>query len=293
MSTSSQTLALSASISNAEFQAFNTWLSAQLTACGITKTGDSGQIDPATANFPGTNNTTAGYEIREFTDTLAGTDPVVMRIDYMRGGNANFLDIGLTFGTGSDGTGTITGVKQALQQWTIATNHASANYDFSGGDNRFAIMSVTNVNTGGARLGVERTLDSNGDVTNRGILIHHSRAGTLNDRVVEWQGGTSQSEVGTGGSCLCPSSQTSGLAPNGNVAVYPYFFFAQGETLVAGKNFCGAYNADFTNGNQYTVELLGTNHNMKFWTGGTSLGSRYPPTKGGSPNTVGVMMRWE
>lgn len=96
--------------SDATFRAHGLELSTAMTATGFfPKTADTGQIDWATVTRPGTS-AVAGYEIRYLNDSLHGTAPIVAKIEWATGTNATTPVMFLTVGTGSNGSGTITGI---------------------------------------------------------------------------------------------------------------------------------------------------------------------------------------
>lgn len=93
---------------DAGFRAWGSELAAKMAAAGLVQTSDTGQINWVTVTRPGTN-TDAGYEIWQMNDTPQGTAPVYFRIDYGTGTAATAPRIKITSGTGSNGSGTITG----------------------------------------------------------------------------------------------------------------------------------------------------------------------------------------
>lgn len=94
---------------DANFRAWGLDYSDALTAVGLLKTADTGQIDWATVARPGTN-TAAGYEIRTFADALQSTAPVYIKFEYGTGASATRPQIWISIGSGSDGAGNLTGV---------------------------------------------------------------------------------------------------------------------------------------------------------------------------------------
>lgn len=91
---------------------FRAWAQAihdTLVAVGLVQTSDTGQIDLTTVTTPGTNNTDAGYEIWRFNDAAQGSDPAFFRINYGRGAAAGRCRLQVVLGTGSNGSGTISG----------------------------------------------------------------------------------------------------------------------------------------------------------------------------------------
>lgn len=65
-----------------EFRAFVQEYHDSLVTIGLTQTSDTGQINPATVNKPTVNNTSAGYEIWRFNDTMQATSPIFLKIEY-------------------------------------------------------------------------------------------------------------------------------------------------------------------------------------------------------------------
>lgn len=131
-------------------------------ALGWVQTADSGQINLTTATRPATNNK-GGYEVWRMDDTLQGTAPVVLRIDYGQGNTSNSFAVWLTIGTGSNGSGTITGAM--LSDRLITTNSVEGNdnpYNHFGSaaNNRITLafgMKPTSGGTGPWWFAIERT----------------------------------------------------------------------------------------------------------------------------------------
>ena len=117
--------------SDATFRVWAAEVIAQLLAVGITQTADTGQINTGTVVRPGTN-TNAGYAIFRFNDSMQGTAPIFFRIDFGTGGVATGPRMQLTVGTGSNGSGTISGVGLTVTTIGGASTPASTvtNYGF-------------------------------------------------------------------------------------------------------------------------------------------------------------------
>ncbi len=106
--------------SNATFQAWITELVTMMfTTLGLTQTADTGQIDPATVALPGAANTSAGYVIGRFNDTAQATSPVFFKLEFGTGASTAIPAMWITLGTGSNGSGTLTGVVTTR----VATGH--------------------------------------------------------------------------------------------------------------------------------------------------------------------------
>lgn len=103
---------------DAGFRAWGSELSAKLALVGCVQQADTGQINWATVVRPA-SSTAAGYEIWK---TPAGN--LCFKLEYGALGAVNFPSIWLTVGTGSNGTGTITGQTSTRAQ--PASNSAAA-----------------------------------------------------------------------------------------------------------------------------------------------------------------------
>jgi hypothetical protein len=89
--------------SDAGFRAWASEVSTQLAAIGLVQTADTGQINLVTVTRPGTS-TAGGYQIWRFADST-----LYMKIEYGTGTSATAPQMWITVGTGSNGTGTLTG----------------------------------------------------------------------------------------------------------------------------------------------------------------------------------------
>lgn len=93
--------------SNATFQSWYNEQITQLTAVGLTQTADTGQISP-TAVIPAVN-TSAGYTTWRFNDTLQSTAAIFIKLEFGVGAILTEPQMWITVGTGSNGSGTLTG----------------------------------------------------------------------------------------------------------------------------------------------------------------------------------------
>lgn len=90
------------------FRAWALELSTYLQSAGLVKTADTGQINFVTVSKPSAN-TAAGYEIYTLNDSLAGTRPVYIKLEYGSGSTNIIPQIWITTGSGSNGAGALTG----------------------------------------------------------------------------------------------------------------------------------------------------------------------------------------
>lgn len=98
--------------------AFRTWVAEIVTmlftTLGVTQTADTGQINTTTVTRAVVINTAAGYVIGRFNDTAQSTSPVFFKLEFGSGGvQPTNPAMWITVGTGSNGSGTITGTVMA------------------------------------------------------------------------------------------------------------------------------------------------------------------------------------
>lgn len=106
--------------SNANFRAWGLELSGALTTVGFPKSADTGQINWATVNMPMAANTVAGYEIRYLNDSLHGSKPIYLKIEY---GTINTslqrLGIWVSAASATNGSGTLSGTTYLTRRQII------------------------------------------------------------------------------------------------------------------------------------------------------------------------------
>lgn len=102
--------------SDATFREWGSELEVKLAEAGLVQTSDTGQIDWTTATRSAINTLTAGYSIWRFDDSQQGTAPIYIKIDYGTGSTSTYPRAAITVGTGSDGSGTLTGTALTAQR---------------------------------------------------------------------------------------------------------------------------------------------------------------------------------
>lgn len=117
--TTSSTLTVLDHSSDATFRAWGSENNAQLAAIGLVQTADTGQINWTTVTRPGVS-TAAGYENWRFADSS-----IYLKIEYGTGTGAAFPQMWSTEGTGTNGTGSITGQTSTRAIWTATAAIAS------------------------------------------------------------------------------------------------------------------------------------------------------------------------
>ena len=97
------------SSSDATFRAWGLDLATRIAVAGLVQTADTGQINWATVTRPAAS-AYGGYEIWRFDDTLQGSSPVYIKIEYGSSNNQATPAIRVTISSGTNGAGTPTGL---------------------------------------------------------------------------------------------------------------------------------------------------------------------------------------
>lgn len=255
---------------DAEFRLVGLFLTTTWQAGGFVKASGVGtQIDWTTVTIPGSNNTAAGYEVREFTDALQATKPFKAKIEYGRGATAGQFGIWITVASGFDSSGNATGTTymartQVAGSGVTTWSAAAANCINFANTNTVGCFLGINV-AGSGWLAIERTLDVNGDPTNEGFTIIYRvaaswAAGSIIHRVVYWSGSSPTQE--TNGCSFPPTTVSSALAADGRVALFPNYFYGIGEVKYPGSIFFTAFTTDIPVNTQFSAAIFGTTRDV-------------------------------
>lgn len=245
----------SAAMTNATDAQFREWgkaISDSLQAVGIVKTADSGQIDWAAVSAPTAANTQMGYEIYRFNDTLQSTAPVFIKLSFGSGSSTSYPALWISVGTGSNGSGTITGEMLPEQQnYAYASSTAVTHY-ISGSSNRFVIAIQGSSSGYHIVLTMERTHDSSGSDTSNGVMVNRIAYSVDSQHYTLF----SDSSVVTTSQimCLTPTGMSGAKSPDINL--YPVRFFTPGEGPVS-NCLVGYISGDFAVNSSYTVSICG------------------------------------
>ena len=257
----------------ASFHLWGRAFSDALTTFGILRTGDTGQInwDSAGSFSTTSTNTYAGYEIRRFGDALQTQNPVFLRISYGVGQSTYAPGIELSFGTGSNGNGVLTGrpTNETFQFHGVNSHTASYACTFSGSNNRFATALFHNAGGYSMFLSIERTKNSSGQDTDEGLLVYIS--GATSSSAIRKQS-IFVPKVSDGNLALVPDSNIfipliggSGLdSVTQTVGIYPNHFFRGGNILLPGINHFGYYFNDFIPGSIADIMMYGVSRKYLF-----------------------------
>ena len=151
-----------------------------VTTAGWTVTADTGQTAPAALTTPGAINTSAGYRVYS-SATLSGMT-MFLKVEYGSSNTAaSSPAMWWTVGTGSNGTGSITGTLINRVQLSSSTAAATLFTSYFSGDSarlQFGLWAGDNINTVAFATAtnqifvtLERTKNSSGADTNAGVYM--------------------------------------------------------------------------------------------------------------------------
>lgn len=284
---------------------FRTWgsgLATQLQNAGFVKTTDTGQINWATVNGSGGSNASLGYEVYHFNDTLQTSYPFYFKIEYGTGNsNNNGIQnpgMWLTFGTASNGSGTLTG--QVSQRFQIAMNTATtvltpqSAYLSYGSSGAYFVASLFDGPTYQVPMlfGFERTKDATGADNGDGLIfLSSAQSGSTRVQFVLPSSGTIPNN-GTVWSVALNPVYTGSMSDGTNTTLaFPMPFGFRGYN--PGLNFGVYCGTDFAYYQTIsTVPAYGSNHTYKALGGGNNIAGA-TQTNGNNLNVAYPAMRWE
>jgi len=172
---------VTAVLDNSGDTGFRAWVAIcenMLTASGLVRASDAGQINSATVSRPGAVNTAAGYSIWRFADPLQATAPVFLKVEYGTGTSVTSAGTFLTIGRGADGAGNITDVLMARAQVANNGPEATTLREFMAVHNNWgaALIVGSAGGTSNSLLGfgfaIQRTCESDGTPSADGLMVH-------------------------------------------------------------------------------------------------------------------------
>jgi hypothetical protein len=281
-----------ASLSNntdANFRIWGSAVAARLLASGLVKTSDTGQIDWTTVLAPTLANTMQGYEIWRFDDALQATAPVYIKFQFGSAATVANPNLRVQFGSGSNGSGTLTGVASAEINCQANGNTGAGTAYWSGDTNRFAMC--YGLSTAQCLFfTMERSVDANGAVTAEAVLWMAKTsptAGTSTTQQGSWNCTTGDNTTETNVGALTPLAGPG--TTSGQIAVYPVFH-TKGVFLQPGYNILVYFSAAITAGSSVSIPIYGSNHTyMPIGTNGPIASSQ---VRSGASLVAG-MMRYE
>lgn len=175
------TLSVVDNYSDAAFRLWITELRDMLVAAGFVQTDDTGQLDVATVVRPGTTSTAAGYMIFRTND---GFSPVFVKIEPGVFNNQARAATWMTFGTGTNGAGTITGlISTRFTNTMVESGGARSSRACTG--NGFHWICFKDNCTGNdtyslCSFAILRFCDETGAPNDSGFIVYVDAAGALN-----------------------------------------------------------------------------------------------------------------
>lgn len=239
-----------------------------VTTGGWVVTSDTGQTLPSALVTPGATNTKAGYRIYRMADTLQSTSPVFIRIDFGSSpSGAATPGIWIIIGTGSNGSGTITGqvfntgAANALC-YCGGTSTTLGNLCFgSATTSRVTLaMFVYSSNTYVWAFGIERSKDASGADTGAGLLFSYTDSvvgtGVLNaSNYLILAGGSQPSKEGGMNYIITSKNPSETFAP-GDIGAGVVMHF-KGLVQQPGMNFMITNANDVADGGSFSLSMYG------------------------------------
>lgn len=285
--------------STAHFRTWGLELSTKLAAGGLTKTSDTGQINWASVNRPGTG-VVAGYEIWRFADST-----IYFKLEYGTGSaGVNNPELLLTVGTGSNGSGTITG-----QSTTVSVAITSGSSYGSSGPTSLvtgypSYLCVTadyvglchkaggNVYGCNALFAIRKWTDATGAAVSTGFSVLTSDSANTGTSVL-WAehvrtAATAQTFTRSQTFCLVPSNVVTSDTGGGANQVFLHF---QNSPAIIPDNFvCTICSSELPLATTFSTSLVGATAHTMISLGINSGGSG---NSGSSGTNWGIAMRWE
>jgi hypothetical protein len=273
--------------SDATFRAWGKALSDALEAMGFTKTADTGQIDWATAATPGAA-AYAGYEIRQFTDALQATVPIIVRIDYGAGATATYPRLQITVGRASSGAGVLVGITSLAMVLTMNYNATASDCYVSCGVGYVsaALHASSGTTSIPTMFYLARPRDANGTVNSKGVNIVGQAGAVFNQQWLPAVGSPVPGSLAmTAPFCAGPKAGTGSYGTTlGVFPIFTYMGYAGHPDGIGIAAFCTDVGAG---GQVVSVSMFGVSHD--FITGGTTNTGYI----NGNTTVSTLLVRWE
>lgn len=295
MATSTQTITTSTS-SDTVYRETVTNLKAGIEAAGLVQTSDTGQISNLSTLTRPSANTQSGYFMFRFDDALqsgAGSLPCFLKIEPGVGNSQTAFQFYYTIGTGTNGSGTITGQASTRNQ-IIFSSASATTYYFSGENgNRLTIAGDLISNGQAFMFNLERLRNSTGAVTADGFSVLTSVNSSTTRATRHFVIPSSGSVITQGVIPVWPDpGQTQAF--NQNVyfsSHYPQSYMVHQPNVGLLKY----WYADFADGSTLTVGTYGSNNTYRTLgfipsNDGATYGFR---NVNSTANVVGLAIRWQ
>jgi len=250
---------------DASFRLWGKGISDALAAIGLVQTADSGQINWATVATPPSGSTFQGYEIWRMNDTQQATAPIFFKLEYGSGTTAARPAMRFTWGTSSNGSGTITGtVIKTVLTATHSGNSASSQTGCASAQDGYFWLSFggDGTSTMAASLGFFRFCDASGSASDEGGVAFMS-AGLNNSSItmVTYYATTATVRATNGAASVPILTGLSSNAYGSDVAVYELTNWTDRPARLRGG--LAVMSADFAAGSNFTMTSLGSSRTFR------------------------------
>lgn len=269
-------------------QAFVQFMQDALSAAGWAQTADTGQLVVASMSSGFTTaNTKSGYQIWAMNDSLQATKPIVVRFDFGTGPGTNTPGLWITIGSGSNGSGTITGIayngganSNATVRGFSSSNTSSPTNSYASGDGG-AIRALLFASTSWFIFSLTRMVDATGAYTGDGVCMcwceNTGGTGALSRSVaIPYPGMGSAPTPENGVSALLANTSSSGYGGDVGVGVAVYFL---GKALQPPGDVVVVNSGDYAAQAQFSMSVYGSSRTYQLSETGSIL---YMPVGNGS-----------
>lgn len=216
--------------SDAGFRAWGSGIDTGLAAAGLVQTADTGQINWVTVTRPAVN-TVGGYTIWRLASSA-----MYFKLEYGTNNGATSPDIFITAGTGSNGSGTITGqtsTRASIGLGNVTPTSTAVAYTtfisvLSGTGTAegltlvWALNGFSSNSNAGALTEIHRSVDASGNVTTTGFkkVGHRGSTGTGHNSQDVRTAATAFTAAASNNFSLATGDPTSSLQNSGDSSVY-------------------------------------------------------------------------
>jgi hypothetical protein len=268
-----------------------------LSAIGMVKTSDTGQVDWDTVTYPASESF-VNYEVYRFNDSLQSSKPIFFKLYYGWAiGAGHQARMKLDIGTGSNGSGVITGLSTLGLNVLVPTSNPS---HYNGGASLFssdgsglgiAIAADNSLPNNKMLLIIDRTRNSDGTPNSDGVAVIIKAENTLEfiTRVLDFNGSNTLTKNAVG--ALYPEiikdKANTAQQTNGKVPIGPIWVYIPGGKFNRVKMATTIAKFDLGLGGKFTVNYLSTP--MKF----ISLGPKFSGMDASQQLGVTTALWWE
>jgi len=278
---------------DAEFRTWGSEFRTQLTAAGLVRTSDTGQIDWTTVTRPAAN-TDAGYEIWRFNDTQQATAPIFIKFFFGTNASTSSPRVRIQIGTGSNGSGTLTGLTNtAITLNSNAVPTAAVLYPsyFCHAEGFLGVAWKLNGGTFGMAFVICRTADPSGSnaPTADGAYFYGGTTTNVNGSIFKFTASTSVSNFSTVAEapCVVPGRMTA-TTVGSDTQAFPHFFGV--PRVYPAFGICTIVQSEMARGVTFTATLFGTTSHT--FIALDSLGGPYGHASQNNSNWA-IAMLWE